>query len=69
MPDRASTSGKRDLALLELLVHAGLRRTEAAALRWEHLIQVQRWRDAQTRSTVATVPAEATSWLIRIEHS
>ncbi|MDX6707960.1 MAG: integrase/recombinase XerD [Solirubrobacteraceae bacterium] len=33
MPDRATTRGTRDLAILELLAHAGLRRAEAAALR------------------------------------
>jgi integrase len=69
MPDRATTRGRRDLAILELLAHAGLRRAEAAALRWEHVIRVERWPDADTRSAVASVPAQQTSWAVRIEHS
>lgn len=69
MPDRATTRGKRDLALLELLAHAGLRRAEAAALRWEHIVQVERWPDGQTRSAVADGPADETNWAVRIEHS
>jgi len=69
MPDRSTTRGKHDQALLELLAHAGLRRAEAAALRWEHVIRVERWPDGQTRSAVAATPADQTSWAIRVEHS
>ena len=69
MPDRSTTRGIRDLALLQLLARAGLRRAEAATARWEHLVQVERWPDGQTRSAVATGPADETSWAIRVEHS
>jgi integrase len=68
-PDRGTTRGKRDLALLEILARAGLRRAEAATVRWEHLLRVERWPDGQTRSAVAAGPAEETTWAIRVEHS
>jgi hypothetical protein len=62
MPDRGTTRGKRDLALLEVLARAGLRRAEAAAVRWEQLLRVERWPDGETRRAVAARPAEETNW-------
>jgi hypothetical protein len=53
MPDRATIRGRRDLALLEVLAHAGLRRGEAAALR-----PARRWALAARRSVIVHWLAE-----------
>jgi integrase len=39
LPDAASLKGKRDQALLSVLVGAGLRRSEAAGLKFTHIQQ------------------------------
>jgi integrase/recombinase XerD len=44
LPDRQTTKGKRDLAILAVLLGAGLRRVEAAKLTVEHIQQREgRW--------------------------
>jgi hypothetical protein len=53
VPDRVTIRGRRDLALLEVLAHAGLRRGEAAALR-----PARRWALAARRSVIVHWLAE-----------
>lgn len=41
LPDRTSLSGKRDLAVLALMIGCGLRREEVSMLEWElHLVRI-----------------------------
>lgn len=58
MPDRRTTQGKRDLALLHLLARAGLRRGEAAALQLGDVDERRRAVDGRLRAAVAG----STSW-------
>lgn len=53
MPDRRSRAGARDLALLQLLTDAGLRRAEAAGLRYPQIVERRRYRDPRVRAAVA----------------
>ena len=64
MPDRRTTQGKRDLALLHLLAHAGLRRGEAAALQLADVDERRRAADGRLRAAVAG----STSWWVTITY-
>ena len=53
MPDRRTTRGKRDLALLHLLGTAGLRRQEAADVRIDDIEERRRAPDRRLRAAIA----------------
>lgn len=62
MPDRRSTAGLRDLAIMHLMLGAGLRREEVARLPFDALEQRRRHRDPRMRMAVA----ESTAWPVRV---
>jgi integrase/recombinase XerD len=62
MPDRRTTAGKRDRALLHVLGDAGLRRSEAVRLDVDDFIETRRARDPRRRKAVAGRPAQETSF-------
>ena len=55
-PEQAAERGKFDLALVAVLSHAGLRRSEASSLTWG---DVQRWEDGSGRITVIRSKTDA----------
>jgi site-specific recombinase XerD len=61
-PDRRSTAGKRDCALLHVLGDAGVRRLEAVRLDVDDVIETCRARDPRRRQAVAGRPAQETSF-------
>lgn len=62
MPDLRTTAGKRDLALLQLLGTAGLRRAEAAALLVIDVDEHPRAEDARLRRAIA----QSTPWWVTV---
>jgi site-specific recombinase XerD len=70
MPDRRTRAGRRDHAVLLLLGDAGLRRSEAAALRLDDVVQVRRHPDPRWRPAVARGrSAQETDWAVRVRRS
>jgi len=65
MPDRRSTRGKRDLALLHLLGSVGLRRSEACALTLSDVDERQRTGDRKLREAIA----HSTSWWVTVRYA
>ncbi len=65
MPDRRSTRGKRDLALLHLLGSVGLRRSEACALTLSDVDERQRSGDRKLREAIA----HSTSWWVTVRYA
>ena len=57
MPDRRTTRGKRDLALLHLLGTAGLRRQEATDLRIDDIEERRRAPDGRLRAAIVGSPS------------
>lgn len=64
MPDRRTTAGKRDLALLHLLGTAGLRRAEACAVRIEDIDERRRASDARLRRAIP----HSTNWWVTVRY-
>jgi integrase/recombinase XerD len=62
MPDRRTRQGKRDLALLQLLGSAGLRRGEAAGLLITDVDERRRAGDPRLRQAIA----HSTSWWVTV---
>ena len=62
VPDRRTTAGRRDCALLHVLGDAGLRRSEAVRLDVNDVIETRRARDPRRRRAVAGRPAQETSF-------
>jgi integrase/recombinase XerC len=60
MPDRRTTAGLRDYALLHVLGDAGLRRSEAVRLDVDDVIETRRARDPRRRKAVAARRAQET---------
>ncbi len=54
MPDRRSRAGARDLAILQLMSGAGLRRAEVAGLKFAAIVERQRYRDPRIRAALGT---------------
>jgi integrase/recombinase XerD len=64
MPDRRTCQGKRDLALLQLLGSAGLRRAEAAGLLIADVDERRRSGDPRLRQAIA----RSTSWWVTVRY-
>ena len=64
MPDRRTRKGKRDLALLQLLGSAGLRRAEAANLLIADVDERRRAGDPRLRQAIA----HPTSWWVTVRY-
>ncbi len=64
MPDRRTRQGKRDLALLQLLGSAGLRRAEAAGLLITDVDERRRSGDPRLRQAIA----RSTSWWVTVRY-
>ena len=64
MPDRRSTAGRRDLALLHLLGTAGLRRAEACALLLTDIDERRRASDGRLRRAIP----RSTSWWVTVQY-
>jgi integrase/recombinase XerD len=65
MPDRRSTRGKRDLALLYLLGTAGLRRSEACALLICDVDERRRSGDGRLRQAIA----RSSAWWVTVRYA
>ena len=65
MPDLRTTAGKRDQALLSLLGLAGLRVSEVAALRYEHVVEIPRYDDSRIREAIK----RSSRFAVFVEHS
>jgi site-specific recombinase XerC len=64
MPDHRTRQGKRDLALLQLLGSAGLRRAEAAGLLITDVDERRRAGDPRLRQAIA----HSTSWWVTVRY-
>jgi len=65
MPDRRTTRGRRDLALLYLLGSVGLRRSEACALTLSDVDERQRSGDRRLREAIV----HSTSWWVTVRYA
>lgn len=65
MPDRRTTRGKRDLALLYLLGTAGLRRSEACALLLSDVDERHRSGDGRLRQAIA----HSSAWWVTVRYA
>ena len=65
MPDRRTTAGKRDLALLHLLGTAGLRRAEACVLLVGDVDERRRAGDGRLRRAIA----HSTAWWVTVRYA
>jgi integrase/recombinase XerD len=65
MPDRRTTRGKRDLALLHLLGTAGLRRSEACALELSDVDERRRAGDGRLRQAIA----HSSAWWVTVRYA
>lgn len=54
MPDRRARAGIRDLAILQLMAGAGLRRSEVSRLKFTAIVERRRYRDPRVRAALGT---------------
>jgi site-specific recombinase XerD len=69
MPDRRTTAGKRDCALLHVLGDAGLRRSEAVRLDVDDVIETRHAHDPRRRKAVAGRPAHETPFELVVRNA